>query len=132
MSEPSWRYEIRAGLSARRAQVLAAVMYALFVFGGLWTFSAIGRDSIYWWDTVERSTNAIVGVILLGLALPFGVAALLFYRRDGQTSLPGERSVGLQHPGRILVVLVLAVALMLFVIGWLIFGYVPEDNRRGI
>ena len=124
--------EMRTELRARRAQVMAILMYAVLVFGLLWIFSAIGRDSIYFWDTVERSTNAIVGVVLLGLTLPVGVAALVFARRDGQTSLPGERSVGLQHPGRIVVVMAVVVALMLFVIWWLIFGYVPETNRRGI
>jgi uncharacterized BrkB/YihY/UPF0761 family membrane protein len=117
---------------ARRAQVLAALMYVFLVFGGLWVFSALGRDSLYWWDTVERSTNAIVGVVILGLALPFGVAALVLYRRDGRTSVPGERSSGLQHPGWIVIGLVVTVAIMLFVILWLIFGYVPETNRRGI
>ena len=126
------RSEMRTELRARRAQVMAILMYAVLVFGLLWIFSAIGRDSIYFWDTVERSTNAIVGVVLLGLTLPVGVAALVFARRDGQTSLPGERSVGLQHPGRIVVVMAVVVALMLFVIWWLIFGYVPETNRRGI
>jgi hypothetical protein len=126
------RSEMRTELRARRAQVMAILMYAVLVFGLLWIFSAIGRDSIYFWDTVERSTNAIVGVVLLGLTLPFGVAALVFARRDGQASLPGERSVGLQHPGRIVIVMAVVVALMLFVILWLIFGYVPETNRRGI
>ncbi len=126
------RSEMRTELRARRAQVMATLMYAVLVFGLLWVFSSIGRDSIYFWDTVERSTNAIVGVVLLGLTLPFGVAALIFARRDGQTSLPGERSVGLQHPGRIVVVMAVVVALMLFVTLWLIFGYVPETNRRGI
>ena len=126
------RSEMRTELRARRAQVMAVLMYAVLVFGLLWIFSAIGRDSIYFWDTVERSTNAIVGVVLLGLTLPFGVAALVFARRDGQTSLPGERSVGLQHPGRIVIVMAVVVALMLFVILWLIFGYVPDTNRRGI
>jgi hypothetical protein len=126
------RSEMRTELRARRAQVMAILMYAVLVFGLLWVFSSIGRDSIYFWDTVERSTNAIVGVVLLGLALPFGVAALVFARRDGQTSLPGERSVGLKHPGRIVIVMAVVVALMLFVIWWLIFGSVPETNRRGI
>jgi hypothetical protein len=126
------RSEMRTELRARRAQVMAILMYAVLVFGLLWIFSAIGRDSIYFWDTVERSTNAIVGVVLLGLTLPFGVAALVFTRRDRQTSLPGERSVGLQHPGRIVIVMAVVVALMLFVILWLIFGYVPETNRHGI
>ena len=132
MSAGNRRQETWAELRARRAQVSAALMYAMLIFGLLWLFSAIGRDSIYFWDTVERSTNAIVGVVLLGLALPFGVAALIFARRDGQTPLPGERSVGLKHPGRIVVVMAVVVALMLFVILWLIFGYVPETNRRGI
>jgi hypothetical protein len=126
------RQALRAEVRARRAQLMAFLMYVVLVFGLLWTFSAIGRDSIYWWDTIERSTNAIVGVVLLGLAVPFGVAALVFYRRDGRASLPGERSLGLQHPGWVGIGLILAVGLMLFVILWLIFGYVPETNRRGI
>jgi hypothetical protein len=132
MSTQNGRREVWAELRARRAQVMAALMYLFLVFGGLWTFSAIGRDSIYWWDTVERSTNAIVGVVILGLAFPFGVAALVFYRRDGHTYLPGERSLGLRHPGWVGIALVLAAALMLFVIWWLIFEYVPDTNRRGI
>ena len=107
-------------------------MYVFLVFGGLWTFSAIGRDSIYWWDTVERSTNAIVGVVLMALALPFGVAALIFYRRDQNTGAPGERSLGLRRPGLVIGALVVAAALMVFVLLWLAFGYVPETNRRGI
>ena len=126
------RQDVWTEVRARRAQLMAALMYVFLVFGVLWVFSAIGRDSIYFWDTVERSTNAIVGVVILGLALPFGVAALVFYRRDGQLSLPGERSLGLRHPGWIVIGLILAVALMLFVILWLVFGYVPETNRRGI
>jgi hypothetical protein len=126
------RQEMWTEVRARRAQVMAALMYVFLVFGVLWVFSAIGRDSVYWWDTVERSTNAIVGVVILGLALPVGLAALIFYRRDGRTSLPGERSLGLQHPGWIVIGMVLALGLMLFVIWWLIFGYVPETNRRGI
>jgi hypothetical protein len=126
------RREMRTELRARRAQVMATLMYAVLVFGLLWLFSAIGRDSIYWWDTVERSTNAIVGVVLLGLTFPFGVAALVFNRRDGRVYAPGERPLGLRRPGRVVVALVLAAALMLFVILWLIFGYVPETNRRGI
>ena len=116
--------ELLSDLRARRARLAAGVMYVLFGFGMLWLFSAIGLDSIFWWDTVPRSTNAVVGVVLLGLSLPPGVAALLLHRRDRRPHAPGEISLELRHPGAVAVALVVAVVTMAVVLAALA-GLVP-------
>lgn len=49
----------------------------------------------------------------------FGVvAALAAYRRDARVFAPGERRIGLQRPGRVVVAMALAIAVIAVEIAW--------------
>ena len=102
-----------AEVCERRARVCALLMYAVFGFGGIYLFSAIGPDSNEFWDTQDQSSNAVIGVVLLGLGLPFGVASLVSHRRDRREYSAGQTSHELQHPGGVVAAMVVAAALII-------------------
>lgn len=118
-----WQQQARAEFGRQRARAVAALAYLFLGAGALWLVSAIGKDSHYWYDTVEQSTNAAVGVALLGIALPFGVWALFLDRKDQHLYAPGETALGLRRPRQLLGCLVVAAIAMLAVtavlLGWL-------------
>jgi hypothetical protein len=117
-----WAQEVGTEFRRRRAQFVAGAAYVLLAAGALWLVSAIGKDSHQWYDTVEQSTNAAVGVVLLGVALPFGGAALLIDRRDVREYAPGEKPLRLRHPRWLIAAMALAVLAMTVVtailLGW--------------
>jgi uncharacterized membrane protein YidH (DUF202 family) len=109
---PELRAELRQDLRVHRAQILAAMAYVVFGLGGLYVFSAIGEDTGGAWDTVRRSTNAVIGVLLLVAGLPFAVAALVTYRRDRHEQPPGAMPQGMRSPRWVLLALGLALVLI--------------------
>lgn len=72
--------DLRTEARQRRAQLLAAVTYVALGAGGLYLYSSIGPDSDDWYDSVDRTTLAGVGIGLLALGVSLGAVSLLVDR----------------------------------------------------
>lgn len=68
--------DLRTEARRRRAQLLAASSYVALVAGGLYLYSSTGPDSDEWYDSVDRTTLAGVGIGLLALGVVLGAVSL--------------------------------------------------------
>ena len=68
--------DLRAEARQRRAQLLAALTYVVLGAGGLYLYSSTGPDSDDWYDSVDRTTLASVGIGLLTLGVVIGALTL--------------------------------------------------------
>jgi hypothetical protein len=88
--------DVLTELRRRRTQLLAALTYIVLGAGAIYLFSSLGADSDEWYDTVDRTTLAGVGIGLLALAIMLGAGTLtvdrkLSQRQYGPTSTPRLR-----------------------------------------
>jgi len=71
------RYE----LGRRRAQLLAWLAYLAIAAGGFYLMSSTARDSGQVYDSMDRTTVAIIGLGLVGLGIALGIATLAVDQR---------------------------------------------------
>lgn len=95
-------------LRRRRAQLLEAVTCIVLLAGALYLFSSIGEDSGNWYDTVQRSTLAAIGVGLLLLSVALGGVTLAVDRGVRRRAQPGALPYHLRSRRRLVGAMVLA------------------------
>ncbi len=93
-------------------RAVAGASWILLLFGALYLVSAVAPDSGMFWDSVQQSTNAWIGISLLVAAVPPGLVALALDRpyRHGVRA-PGESTTGIRHPAALALALAAAVLL---------------------
>jgi hypothetical protein len=82
--------DLRTEARQRRAQLLAALTYVVLGAGGLYLYSSTGPDSDDWYDSVDRTTLAGVGIGLLTLGVLIGALTLRVDRSLQRSTTPGS------------------------------------------
>lgn len=103
---------MRAELSNRRAQVLGLLTYLVVGGGALFLLSSIGEDSGQWYDTVDRTTLAWVGIAVLAIGIILGVVTLMVDTTVRRRMQPHGRLHPLRSRLRVMAAMALAAALI--------------------
>lgn len=103
--------DVRTELRRRRTQLAAALTYVVLGAGGIYLFSSLGADSDEWYDSVDRTTLALVAIGLLSLGIVCGAVTIMMDRRRAQG--PRERSTALPiHRGRVMTAMAVGAVLI--------------------
>jgi hypothetical protein len=120
--------DARTELSNRRAQALGGLTYLVVGAGAVFLFSFIGEDSGLWYDTVERTTLAWTGLVLLAVGIVLGAVTLLVDTHVRRRMKP----YGRLHPlgSRLRLIATVAGAAALIALG--LFALATWDSPPGL
>jgi hypothetical protein len=104
--------DVRTELSNRRAQVLGVLTYLVVGAGALFLLSSIGEDSGQWYDTVERTTLAWIGIVILTAGILLGAVTLLVDAIVRDRMVPYGRLHPLRSRRRLMTAVAIATALI--------------------
>ena len=105
--------DVRTELWQRRARLLAGLTYVMVGFGSLYLLSSTPRDSGQRWDSMERTTVAIIGVGLLALGVLLGAVTLVVDRSVRRREMVGAAPGHVHSRGRVIAAMLIGATLIL-------------------
>jgi hypothetical protein len=104
--------DVRAELWQRRAGLLAGLTYVMVGFGALYLLSSTPRDSGQRWDSMERTTVAVIGIGLLAAGVLLGAVTLVVDRSVRRREVLGAPPSHVHSRGRVIGAMVIGVVLI--------------------